>query len=129
MRSIYGNNNTAFYLTQHTTGQKQYEITDHLGDVLATVSDARVPADTTTPSVIASYHPVVQSAYDYYPFGEYMPGRYSSDTDTHCTTVTQTEIVPVTTSTWCRGSFPIYPPIKTHYKTSTHKQFLAKMPA
>jgi hypothetical protein len=99
-RNLYGNTHTTKFTTQHLTGQKQYELTDHLGDVLATVSDARQPNDTVSGHTISWYKPVVKTAYDYYPFGMYMPGRYVEDTASHCTTVSATTLIPSTTSTW-----------------------------
>jgi RHS repeat-associated protein len=73
---------------KHTSGDKSYEIANHLGNVLATLSDRRVAVDE------ASYHsftggyvssgpdgeadafaPDVLSYSDYYAFGMQMPGR------------------------------------------------------
>ncbi len=52
-----------------TTNKKQYELSNHLGNVLATVSD-ELKADNTA---------LVMSANDYYPFGMIQPDRsYSS---------------------------------------------------
>jgi hypothetical protein len=62
--NLYGNTMTDKFVTQHIAGQKQYELTDHLGDVMATVSDARAEGTTTVGSLISYYTPVVQSAYD-----------------------------------------------------------------
>jgi hypothetical protein len=51
------------------SGEKTYELSNHLGNVLAVVSDAEVDA---APSVV--------SATDYYAFGQEMPGRtYASE--------------------------------------------------
>jgi RHS repeat-associated protein len=61
--------------SQHLKGMRRYEITNHLGNVLATVSDARIPHDAGTDGNIDFYTPVVKSAQDYYPFGMQMPGR------------------------------------------------------
>lgn len=99
-RDLYGKMHVQPYVTQHTTGQKQYELTDHLSNVLATISDARNVADTTTPHAISSYVPVVQSAYDYYPFGMYMPSRHTEDTNTHCAYISTDAVVTVGDSTW-----------------------------
>ena len=44
-------------------------------------------------------YPVVASAYDYYPFGMYMPGRYTEDTNVYCFTATITENVTELTYT------------------------------
>ena len=59
-----------------TRGKKLFELTNHLGNVLATVSDKRfgvvaAPADTT----VAYFIPDLVSANDYYPFGSVEPGR------------------------------------------------------
>jgi hypothetical protein len=60
---------------RHEIGRRQYEITNHLGNVLATVSDDRIPHDDNGNNTIDYYTPVVKSAQDYYPFGMQMPGR------------------------------------------------------
>ena len=95
-QDAYANTFTDKQVTAHLTGQKQYEITDHLGDVLATLSDARlsngVPGDTLR---IADYEPVVNSMNDYYPFGMIMPGRSFEDNNIHTTSVTGTMMMPV----------------------------------
>ncbi|PQJ10493.1 hypothetical protein CJD36_010985 [Flavipsychrobacter stenotrophus] len=99
--NFYGNAHKDVYYTQHTRGLKQYELTDHLGDVLVTLSDKRamnrwlaLPAAVDS---ILSYKPVVVTAYDYYPFGQYMPGRYTEDTTSYCFTTTLTEMITVVT--------------------------------
>jgi RHS repeat-associated protein len=54
-------------------GRKFYELNNHLGNVMATISDRRVQkAPATTPQ---SYLPDVISAQDYYAFGMLQPGR------------------------------------------------------
>jgi len=58
--------------------QKQYELYNHLGNVLVTVSDGKTPVDTNaaTHDTVASYYlPIVVNAQDYYPFGMIQPGR------------------------------------------------------
>ena len=93
------------YYAQHILGLKQYELTDHLGDVLVTLSDKRAgdslsgAHSTGSVDTIVSWKPVVVSAYDYYPFGEYMPSRYMDDSTTYCFTTTLTENVTVVTYT------------------------------
>jgi RHS repeat-associated protein len=64
-----------YSLTQ-TRGQKEYELTNHLGNVLATVSDKKigVPSPSNS-SLIDHYEPDIVSAQDYYPFGMLQPGR------------------------------------------------------
>lgn len=59
-----------------TRGNKYFELSNHLGNVLATISDRKkgVSLDNST---IDHYEPVVSSAQEYYPFGLLMPGRRS----------------------------------------------------
>jgi RHS repeat-associated protein len=61
-----------------TIGGKQYELDNHLGNVLATVTDKRLQHTINTTS-IDYYNSDVSTAQEYYPFGMLMPGRqYSS---------------------------------------------------
>ena len=60
---------------QLSLGRKRYEITNHLGNVMATLSDRREPIDVDNVGIADYYEPVVLSATDYYPFGMDMPGR------------------------------------------------------
>ncbi len=53
---------------QSTMGQRNYEITNHLGNVLAVVTDRNTVVDST-------YEAVTVMTSDYYPFGMVMPGR------------------------------------------------------
>jgi YD repeat-containing protein len=100
-REWYGRIHSTKFIASHITGQKQYELTENSGiNVLATVIDARNPDDTTACAVIDYYKPTVKSAYDHYPFGMYMPGRYTNDSDAHCTTISETVLVPVVTPVW-----------------------------
>lgn len=63
-------------------GQKAYELSNHLGNVLVTVSDARMPVAGTgsMSAVVVSYNAMVVSATDYSAFGAPMPGRQYSST-------------------------------------------------
>ncbi|EHQ24331.1 RHS repeat domain-containing protein [Mucilaginibacter paludis] len=57
-----------------TLGRKFYELNNHLGNVLATLTDRRVQQDNgnvASPDYLAD----VATAQDYYPFGSLMPGR------------------------------------------------------
>jgi RHS repeat-associated protein len=58
-------------------GQKRYEHTNHLGNVLATIGDRKKPQDVTIPgdNIADYYDATLFSAQDYYPFGMEMPGR------------------------------------------------------
>src|SRR5690606_7626340 len=58
-----------------TKGKKQYELSNHLGNVLATISDRRIGIDNNADLVIDYYNPDVLSTTDYYAFGSAMPGR------------------------------------------------------
>jgi RHS repeat-associated protein len=51
--------------SSRTLGDKQYELTNHLGNVLAVVTDKK----------LANNEPDVVSTSDYFPFGMTMPGR------------------------------------------------------
>ncbi|MCF6405196.1 hypothetical protein L3C95_19995 [Chitinophaga filiformis] len=55
-------------------GKKIFELGNHLGNVLATVSDKKrgVSTDSTT---ISYFAPDISSTQEYYPFGMAMPGR------------------------------------------------------
>jgi RHS repeat-associated protein len=54
-------NGIGYYATRTTIGAKSYELKNHLGNVMAVISDRGL----------------LQSAQDYYPFGMSMPGRSS----------------------------------------------------
>jgi RHS repeat-associated protein len=57
-------------------GEKQYELYNHLGNVLVTVSDDKIGVPkSSNSSLIDHYTPVVINAQDYYPFGMLMQGR------------------------------------------------------
>lgn len=63
----------------HFTGMRQYELTNHLGNVLATIKDEKKQMPRTNNLFQAGYYePIVQFASDYYPFGMEMPGRQYS---------------------------------------------------
>ena len=55
-------------------GKKFFELANHLGNVLATVSDKKIGVSANN-LTIDSYNPVIVSAQEYYPFGMLMPGR------------------------------------------------------
>jgi RHS repeat-associated protein len=61
-----------------TRGYKQYELTNHLGNVLATITDRKLPE---TQDGKTTYTADVVTAQDYYPFGMMMSGRMHSSTD------------------------------------------------
>lgn len=113
--NLYGNAHTDTCYVQSIRGQKQYEVADHLGNVLATVSDKRADDSLTGPHATGSlvsvetWKPIIVNAYDYYPFGEYMPGRWIGDTGMQCLTTTKPGLGPVGTPVfhpWA-GSAPL----------------------
>ena len=54
-------------------GNKQFEFTNHLGNVLATITDRKIPHNNN--GTIDFYTADISSATDLYPFGMEMPGR------------------------------------------------------
>jgi RHS repeat-associated protein len=55
--------------------KKQYELTNHLGNVLAVVTDNRTAVDSDGNGQPNYYEAVVVEAREYYPFGMVMPNR------------------------------------------------------
>lgn len=55
--------------------RKVYEVTDHLGNVTATVSDYSQGIDADNSGTVDYYIPTLRSLTDYYPFGMQMPDR------------------------------------------------------
>ncbi len=57
-------------------GNRFFELSNHLGNVLVTVSDRRRSTPNTgNPALVSRYQAVVLSAQDYFAFGMIMPGR------------------------------------------------------
>ena len=56
-------------------GHRSYEMSNHLGNVLAVVSDQRKPIDVGSNGVIDYFMADLLSAQDYYAFGSLLPGR------------------------------------------------------
>jgi len=65
-----------------TRGKKFFELTNHLGNVVVTVSDKKIGHDAGN-GTIDYYTADVISAQDYYPFGSLMPGRKYSIANKH----------------------------------------------
>jgi RHS repeat-associated protein len=59
-------------------GKKQFELTNHLGNVLATIKDEKKQVANSAGTGVAYYEPIVLNATDYYPFGMPMPNRQYS---------------------------------------------------
>ncbi|MCW3122349.1 MAG: repeat protein, partial [Flavipsychrobacter sp.] len=107
--NLYGNTHTDSLFLTTLVGQRRYEVNDHLGNVLATVSDKRdadnlaPPLTPGDPARVLTWKPIVPNAYDYYPFGQYMPGRWRGDTGTQCYTIVKPAI---STSPGVPASYP-----------------------
>ena len=56
-------------------GEKNYQLSNHLGNVLSVVSDKKLKKDNNNDGNVDSYFADVKSYSDYYPFGMQMPGR------------------------------------------------------
>ncbi|HNW97530.1 MAG TPA: RHS repeat-associated core domain-containing protein [Bacteroidales bacterium] len=54
---------------------QQFELSNHLGSVLTTVSDHKIANDNNSDGIIDYYTADITSAVDLYPFGSEMPGR------------------------------------------------------
>lgn len=54
-------------------GDKRYELSNHLGNVLAVISDRKLPSSSLT-----YFKPDVLSYSDYYPFGMLVPNRHGT---------------------------------------------------
>ena len=60
---------------ERTRGNRQYELSNHLGNVLTAISDKKTGVAAPNTTVAAIYKANVTMASDYYPFGLQMPGR------------------------------------------------------
>jgi RHS repeat-associated protein len=63
------------YKSSFERGRKYYELSNHLGNVLVTLSDKKIQFDDDQDDEVNWYEPYVVSAQDYYPFGMLMPER------------------------------------------------------
>jgi RHS repeat-associated protein len=60
-------------------GDKAFELSNHLGNVLNVVTDRKIPEFDATTGDLAFFNAVVVGYSDYYPFGMQMPNRNGSD--------------------------------------------------
>jgi RHS repeat-associated protein len=72
-------NPTGDPITNGTEGKRIYELTNHLGNVMVTISDRKIGVDENSDAVIDYYKAEVLTAQDYYAFGMMMPGRTYSN--------------------------------------------------
>jgi RHS repeat-associated protein len=75
--------NGSNYMAMNESGDKYYELSNHLGNVLNVVTDRKIPVEGTGGSAgtVAYYDANVLSYSDYYPFGMVMPGRDGSSSE------------------------------------------------
>ena len=65
---------------RNSVNDRSYELSNHLGNVLNTISDRKVVRRATSSSTTSAFFDAnVQSASDYYPFGQTLPGRNTGD--------------------------------------------------
>ncbi|MGV6862261.1 MAG: RHS repeat domain-containing protein [Putridiphycobacter sp.] len=63
-------------------GDKRYELSNHLGNVLEVITDRKLAVESTTTSGTVDYYTAdVISQNDYYPFGMLLPNRHESSSD------------------------------------------------
>jgi YD repeat-containing protein len=63
-------------ISTFTRGEKSYELSNHLGNILTTITDKKIAVPSTTnSSLIDHFTADIATAQDYYPFGMLMPGR------------------------------------------------------
>jgi RHS repeat-associated protein len=67
--------NGSNYMAMNESGDKYYELSNHLGNVLNVVTDRKIPVENGSSGIVAYYDANVMSYSDYYPFGMVMPGR------------------------------------------------------
>nr|WP_294922374.1 RHS repeat-associated core domain-containing protein [uncultured Flavobacterium sp.] len=58
------------------TGDKRYELSNHLGNVLSVISDKKIPSLSS--GSLAYFNAEVLNYSDYYPFGQLVPNRHGS---------------------------------------------------
>ena len=68
-------NNGNVHVKDYYSGQKYYEVANHLGNVLAVVSDKRIPVFNTVTHNFTNFDAIVMGAQNFYPFGSLMPKR------------------------------------------------------
>ena len=63
---------------QRTLGNKSYELSNHLGNVMAVVSDRKTPTQETAANTVAFNETDIKSFNDYYPYGMVLENRNGS---------------------------------------------------
>ncbi|MCO5259950.1 MAG: hypothetical protein M9916_07390 [Crocinitomicaceae bacterium] len=78
--SAYTNTDTSNFV--HTLGNKRYELSNHLGNVLTVISDKPIPHNNG--GTVDYFMADIKSAYDYSPFGVMLTGRTFEGRETVC---------------------------------------------
>lgn len=78
LKNMQNRQNDTWY-SHRSRGAKYFELGNHLGNVLATVSDRKLPYDLGSDGKVDGYDADIWTAQDYYPFGSGMPGREFSE--------------------------------------------------
>jgi len=66
-------------LIVNTIGDKRYELSNHLGNVLSVVTDKKIPIFNG--GSLTHYNPEIVAYNDYYPGGMLLPGRHANTSD------------------------------------------------
>ena len=106
-------------ITKFTRGNKFFELTNHLGNVMATVSDKHIQVAAGGNAVVDHYAAEVVTATDYYPFGMQMPQRrFYIDTATYIigTTTTTTSVIDTTVVELYKHSFSDTPSVHPYVR-------------
>jgi len=72
----------------HYVGNRQYELSNHLGNVMSVISDRKIARDINQDNTVDYYEPDVLLTYDYSPFGAPLHARSFSKEVCHDTTFT-----------------------------------------
>lgn len=78
LKTMQNRQNDTWY-SYRSRGAKYFELGNHLGNVLVTVSDRKLPYDLGNDKLVDGYDADMWTAQDYYPFGSGMPGRRFSE--------------------------------------------------
>ncbi len=78
--SAFGNTDSSNII--HTLGNKRYELSNHLGNVLTVITDKPIPHDNG--GTVDYWQASIASAYDYSPFGVMLTGRTFEGKQTIC---------------------------------------------
>jgi RHS repeat-associated protein len=62
-------------ISMRIRGMRIYELSNHLGNVLTTISDRKIPTDSNTNDVVDYFVADILTASDYYPFGMQLTNR------------------------------------------------------